>query len=201
MKDDWKVTELNDVVVKKRELSNGSVDVYLPYDEPSEDASWIIELARREEEIDQTGMISFDAVNSPEQVLKDATISYLKYLRNYTTKLSSVFNSTKSVNGATIKVYGISNTEADFMVFRNSLKLIFSAQRPGAIQISFNTSTGGFFTNTQLNSTSTADQIGDVINAQLGPFNEAIWTYQGRKINTQEMVKYYMTRFLQNSSR
>ena len=70
MKDDWKVTELNDVVVKKRELSNGSVDIYLPYDEPSEDASWIIELARREEEIDQTGMISFDAVNSPEQVLK-----------------------------------------------------------------------------------------------------------------------------------
>ncbi len=201
MKDDWKVTELNDVVVKKRELSNGSVDVYLPYDEPSEDASWIIELARREEEIDQTGMISFDAVNSPEQILKDATISYLRYLRNYTTKLSSVFNSTKNVNGATIKVYGISNTEADFMVFRNSLKLIFSAQRPGAIQISFNTSTGGFFTNTQLNSTSTADQIGDVINAQLGPFNEAIWTYQGRKINTQEMVKYYMTRFIQNSSR
>ena len=44
-------------------------------------------------------------------------------------------------------------------------------------------------------------QIGDVINAQLGPFNEAIWTYQGRKINTQEMVKYYLTRFIQNSSR
>jgi len=201
MKDDWKVSELNDVVVKKRELSNGSVDVYLPYDEPSEDASWVIELARMEEEIDQTGMISFDAVNSPERVLKDSTISYLKYLRNYITKLASVFNSTKSVSGATVKVYGISNTEADFMVFRNSLKLIFSAQRPGAIQVSFNTSTGGFFTNAQLNSTSTAEQIGDVINAQLGPFNEAIWTYQGRKINTQEMVKYYLTRFIQNSSR
>jgi len=201
MKDDWKVTELNDVVVKKRELSNGSVEVYLPYDEPSEDANWIIELARKEEEIDQTGMISFDAVDSPERVLKDATISYLLYLRNYITKLGSVFNSTKSATGATIKVYGISNSEADFMAFRNSLKLIFSAQRPGAIQISFNTSTGGFFTNNQLNSTSTSEQIGDVINAQLGPFNEAIWTYQGRKINTQEMVKYYLTRFIQNSSR
>lgn len=101
MKDDWKVTELNDVVVKKRELSNGAVDVYLPYDEPSEDASWIVQLARKEEDIDQTGMISFDAVNSQEQVLKDATISYLRYLRNYTTKLSSVFNSTKNAAGST----------------------------------------------------------------------------------------------------
>lgn len=203
MKDDWKVTDLNSVVVNKKEISgaNNPVEIYLPYDEPSEDVSWLMDLARSEEDIDKTGMINYDAASSPEKVLKDATVSYLKYLRNYTTKLASVFNSHKSLASSGIKVYGISNTDADFMVFRNSLKLIFSAQRPGVIQISFNAHTGAFFTSPTITPSGTAEQIGDVIHAQLGPFNEAIWTYQGRKINNHEMVRYFLTRFIQNSAR
>jgi hypothetical protein len=202
MKDDWKVTDLNDVVIKKKEITGKDpVDIYLPYDEPTEDVSWLMDLARAEEDIDKTGMINYDAASSPEKVLKDATISYLTYLRNYSTKLAGVFNSNKSLASSGIKVYGIANTEADFMVFRNSLKLIFSAQRPGVIQISFNAHTGAFFTSPTITPSGTAEQIGDVIHAQLGPFNEAIWTYQGRKVNTQEMVRYFLTRFIQNSSR
>ena len=194
MKDNWKIRELSEVV--------DTVDVYLPYEEPPEDASWVVDLARMEEEIDQTGVISFDASTSPEKVLKEGTVLYLRFLRNYVTKLSSMFNSHKSVSSSAIKVYGIANTDADFMVFRNSLKLIFSAQRPGVIQISYNAHTGGFFTPSGgINPTPTTEQLGDVIHAQLGPFNEAVWTYQGRKVNAKEMVRYFLTRFIQSSAR
>jgi len=201
MKEDWKVSELNDIVVKKKGMDGSNVDVYLPYDEPSDDSSWIIDLARAEEDIEKTGVINYDAASSPEKVLKDATIYYLRYLRNYITKISSIFNSNKTAASSAIKVYSIANTEADFMVFRNSLKLIFSAQRPGAVQVSFNSHSGGFYTTAQLNPTASAEQTGDIIHAQLGPFNEAVWTYQGRKISSHEMVRYFLTRFIQNSSR
>ena len=192
MDNEWKVGRLNE---------KESVNIYLPYDEPSEDTNWLCELARSEDEIDKTGVINFDASASPEKVLKDATVSFLRYLRNYTGKLAGIFNSYKSLASSGIKIYGIANTEADFMVFRNSLKLIFSAQRPGVIQISFNAHTGAFFTSANVTPSGSAEQIGDVIHAQLGPFNEAIWTYQGRPVNTKEMIRYFTTRFIQNSVR
>jgi len=202
MNNEWKVGGLNDLVAKKKDTSNKeAVNIYLPYDEPSEDTNWLCELARSEDEIDRTGVINFDAASSPEKVLKEATVSYLRHLRNYTAKLAGIFNSYKSLASSGIKIYSIANTEADFMVFRNSLKLIFSAQRPGVIQISFNAHTGAFFTSPTITPSGSAEQIGDVIHAQLGPFNEAIWTYQGRPVNTREMLRYFLSRFIQNSVR
>lgn len=191
--DNWKVSELDKINNRKED-----VDIYLPYEEIEDDNSWIIDLARVEDNIEQTGEINFDSTIPAEKILKDSTLKYLKYLRSHITKLITIFNSNKSVNTSSIKVYGISNTEADFMVFRNSLKLIFSMQRPGIIQISYNVSTGGFFTNSTI---STAEQRGDLIHAQLGPFNETIWMYQGKKINTKEMIRFFISRFVQNSVR
>ena len=200
MRDEWTVTDLGNLTSKTKE-SKDTVDVYIPYDEVNQDASWVVELARSEEEIEQTGVINYEASHAPEKILKDATVYYLRSLRNHISKLAALFNSNKSISVSGIKVYAIGNTEADFMVFRNSLKLIFSAQRPGVIQISFNAHTGGFFTNTAVNPNGSSEQLGDIIHAQLGPFNEAVWTYQGRSVNTKEMLRYYITRFIQNSSR
>jgi hypothetical protein len=194
MIEDWKVKETEN----KNKNINTDIDVYIPYEDELDDNSWIMELAKSEEEIEQTGMINFDASISTEKILQKNTMSYLKFLRKSVTKLSSIFNANKSTSSSSIKIYGISNTEADFMVFRNSLKLIFSAIRPGAIQITYNVHTGAFFTE---NIHASGEKRGDVINATLGPFNETIWTYKGKTVNTKEMLKYFMTKFIQNSSR
>jgi hypothetical protein len=197
MRDDWKVGGLNDIVLKKKELSG--IDVFIPFEETLEDSSWLVGLARNEDEIERTGMISYEANEPVEKILKEGTIAFLNHMRALITKYASIFNAHRSEASSALKVYGINNTEADFMVFRNSLKLLYSMQRPGVIQISFNLHSGGFFTSSSVTPAGIAEQIGDVINAQLGPFNETVWVYQGRKINTPYMIKYHLTKFIQNS--
>lgn len=189
MKEDW---QINDYIVKVKDLKNIEPDLSVDKE------SWILELAQIEDNIERTGVINYDDVNTPERFLQKANFDLLVYLRLEVISLISVFNKNKSQASSSIKVYRINNTDADFMVFRNSLKLVFSSQRPGVIQISFNVSSANIYTNLNISS---KDKVGDVIQAQLGPFNEAIWTFQGVKINVFQMLKFYLTKFIQNSVR
>jgi hypothetical protein len=190
MNEDWK-TERN--FIKVNDISNiaNSASIY------SED-DWIVDLAQKEDNIEKTGLISFDDVNTPEKFLQGATIDLLIKLRQRTIKLINVFNNSKSQTSSSIKLYRINNTEADFMVFRNALKLIFSIQRPGVLEVSFNVSSASLYSNLGI---SNNEKVGDLIQAQLGPFNEAVWTFQGIRINLEIMLKYYLTKFIQNSVR
>ena len=47
----------------------------------------------------------------------------------------------KMVDG---EIYGIANTHADFMLFRNGFKLIFSLKEPGAVSVRFHYVGAGF---------------------------------------------------------
>lgn len=189
MKEDW---QLSDYIVKVQDVKNTEAEV-------SDDReSWVIELAQMEDNIERTGVINYDEINTPERFLQKANLELLQKLRLEVLSLVSVFNKNKSSSSSSIKVYRINNTDSDFMVFRNSLKLVFSSQRPGVVQISFNVSSASIYSNLSI---SPNDKIGDVIQAQLGPFNEAIWAFQGVKINVFQMLKFYLTKFIQNSVR
>ena len=86
------------------------------------------------------------------------------------------------------------------MVFRNSLKLIFSNPRQGVCHIRFTSLAGGAYT--RMLQTKNEDPIdGDVLEAQIGPFNEVYWTYRGQRISADFLVKHYLTEFIKNSSR
>ncbi|MFL4294751.1 hypothetical protein P9445_22145, partial [Enterobacter asburiae] len=50
---------------------------------------------------------------------------------------SSAFNQLKGSTLGHIRIYGISKTRADFMLFRNGYKLIFSLRQPGLITVSY----------------------------------------------------------------
>ena len=79
MKDMWTVDDLNNVGAK----TSDSPDVYIPYDETSLEAFWLVEMARGEEEIEHTGVINYDATRSPEQILNYKTIAYLLILKKF----------------------------------------------------------------------------------------------------------------------
>jgi hypothetical protein len=111
----------------------------------------------------------------------------------------------------TIKVYGISNTKADFLLFRNSLKLVITFSKPGQIEISFHSISGGLFAphkmpekNKRLGIPRPPGEIevesGDFVDIELGPFNEALWNFKGHQVTPTAVVRFYLTEFIKNSA-
>ena len=52
---------------------------------------------------------------------------------------AAAFNQLKGSTLGQMRIYGISKTKADFMLFRNGYKLIFSMKQPGVITVSYST--------------------------------------------------------------
>src|SRR5207244_4300493 len=68
-----------------------------------------------------------------------STIEFLSELRDQFTEFVRVFN-VYSENGTRfheVKIYNLANSAADFMVFRNQIKLLVANSAHGVIQISF----------------------------------------------------------------
>lgn len=104
----------------------------------------------------------------------------------------------KGLSVGNIKIYGIANTRADFMLFRNGLKLIFSLQKAGTISVKMNY--GGYFP-TKMATDSAPDQE-ELIESQWGAFNELFWTYRKVRISgSDHMVRFYLSRFIHESAK
>lgn len=173
--------------------------------------SWLEELAKAEISMEQTGKIDAFGHWDEEKILKDHSIDFLNQLRTIFQNYASHFNELRRDSRSTIKIYGISGTEADFLVFRNSVKLLVTYSKPGQLEISFHTLSGGLYTPTHRKVGSTRNKIppppseiegavGDLIHIELGPFNEAYWTFQGIPIAAPALVRFYLTEFVKNSA-
>jgi len=99
-----------------------------------------------------------------------------------------------------IKVYGVAQTAADFMLFRNQIKLIFSNSAHGVIQISFAQHVRGTLAVDGQDQNSIAvnaplgGQAQDLM-AQLGPFRDVFWTFHGEKVAPDQVSKFYFAEF------
>ena len=174
-------------------------------------ADWIQELAKAEISVEQTGeMDAFGHLNE-EKILNLHTLEFLKELRNCFQNYANHFNQCRKDSRQTVKVYGIAQTEADFLVFRNSLKLVVSFSKPGQIEITFHTLSGGLFAPKKITPAakragiprppgSLEAESGDCLDIELGPFNEAYWTFKGTRIEPSSLARFYLTEFIKNSS-
>ena len=157
--------------------------------------SWIKELVRSESGKDASCHGAFSEDITPSQSdLKEHSIEFLKQLKTAFTAQFADFNRLKGFSGS-VKIYGIADTEADFMLFRKGHKLVFSLKEPGliAVQMKFNDQI--------LNTTmSSSGQPADLIKGEWGPFNELKWTYHNQTININHLIRYYITYFVKNST-
>jgi hypothetical protein len=130
------------------------------------------------------------------------SIAFLNELKNVFVDAASSFNQLKGSSVGRIKIYGISNTHADFMLFRNGFKLIFSLKEPGVIGIRFHY-VGATFAHVAAASDNgqkvPADE--DLLFARWGAFGDLLWTYQDLPIKMDFLVRYYMTRFIRESAK
>lgn len=173
---------------------------------------WLEELAKSEMMTEQTGQIDPFGHLDYEKILKNQTLFFLAELRNLFQECAIRFNQHRKDPRHSIKVYGIAETEADFLVFRNSLKLVVTYSKPGQIEVSFHTLSGGIYAPPKkaVNNVvrggipsppgETGLSSGDLIEIELGPFNEAYWNYHGTRVTVPSLVRFYLTEFIKNSS-
>lgn len=165
--------------------------------------SWIENLALEELNMDESGVINFNHHLDPTQLLEESSIEFMDQLREKVELFTHKFNQYRGgINSsAQIKIFKISNTVNDFMVFRNSLRLIFARKAHDLISIGF-LSTSGNLMAPRLNAKEAPMQnTTHEVKANLGPFNNITWRFMGEPIEINSLVRHYISEFIAASAR
>lgn len=164
------------------------------------DTRWIEQLALDEVNMEETGVIQFQTMN-PEKMLEEASVELMGELRELFEIYVDKFNRHRGQfnNQHNIRIFKISDTVNDFMLFRNSLKLIIARRSADTISIGF-LSNSGSLRAAKLNTEGLEQKIHD-IRGHLGPFGHIQWKFQGDDIHFPSLVRHYMTQFAQLSAR
>lgn len=171
---------------------------------------WIHDLIRTEAEMEESGLVDVSFTVEPERAMIGAALTFLGELKNEFHDAIEVFNEMKHHSAGKIKLYGIAKTPADFMLFRNGIKLIFSLKQPGIISVRTH------FTNPALPVVTSMNLIGSTVaqpvtspqfrseesllELKWGPFEEVIWTYKSQPIKIDSVVKHYLTQFIRDTT-
>ncbi len=165
--------------------------------------TWLHDLARAEVHPEAEKLLELDSVYDPQQLVEESAVQFLAELRESAAEFAKIFNS-YSDSGAKfqeVKIYSVAQSAADFMLYRNQVKLIFSNSARGLIQISFTQhhrggvavdgQDHGFDEGSRLNASSSVQEI----LAQIGPFRDVYWTFQGEKVNPAQLAKFHFIEF------
>jgi len=161
--------------------------------------TWIENLAMDELNMEESGVVFFNEHLNPNEYLEESSVNLVDEIRELFEIYVTKFNQFRGNQGS-IKIFKISNTVNDFMLFRNSLKLVVARRSPDVISIGFLSNTGGLYS-ARLNQDLPATAEAHELRAQLGAFNDIAWTFNGERINLDSMVKHYLTEFIKHSAR
>lgn len=165
---------------------------------------WLKELVKSEQQMEESGMVDMTYGYDQDRMLAQETLQYMLTLKAEFVDCSSAFNELKPSPLGRIKVYGIAKTHADFMLFRNGFKMIFSIKTAGQVSIRFNFIGGNFIPGAGATGQDSAGQNlmeEQILTAKWGPFGEIIWTAGGQPVKLEYMVRHFMTLFLRESSK
>ena len=88
--------------------------------------------------MDEAGIVDFNEHLDPSIFIEESSIKFMNEIRDLFEVYITRFNECRggANSGAQLKIFKISNTVNDFMIFRNSLRLIFSRKSSDLIVIS-----------------------------------------------------------------
>ncbi|MGZ3695245.1 MAG: hypothetical protein ACXWQO_13985 [Bdellovibrionota bacterium] len=164
---------------------------------PSRDAHWLKRLVDNESELLRTGAGDFISHQDHRKVVEEATLEFMHEIKEEFLNCVDLFNSYRGGSHLpnSVKIFNISNTAADFIVFRNTLKLVISNPALGVINCSF-VNRANTFTKAPVKS----KKEGYDLIAQLYPFNDLAWTFHGERVNVEAVVRYLFTDFVKSSA-
>lgn len=160
-------------------------------------SGWIHDLARAETHPDAERLLGLASNLDPHQVVEEETVRFLTELRERFAEFARVFNSYSEANArfAEIKLYSVAQTSADFMLYRNQVKLVVSNAAHGVITLAFTQHTRESFGFDGANPESTGAKAQELL-AQIGPFRDVKWTFQGEEVKPEQIAKYYFAEFV-----
>lgn len=145
---------------------------------------WAAQLAYHERKLEKEGTVDYGLPFRRQELLVDRTKEYARVLQSTFRKYIEIFNQARQSPAHAMQLYKVSRTEEDFLLFRNGVKLIVSAQHAGKISFSFNQ----FLTPLSQNQT----QAHIEIDAVWGPFDQLHWTYKGERVQLLDIVRYFI---------
>jgi hypothetical protein len=161
---------------------------------------WIEKLAIEEINMEESGIINYSNHLNPIHELEASSVAFMDQLKTEFEICVNKFNELRSLNDPSrlIKIFKISNTVNDFMLFRNGLKLVIARKGADVINIGFISNTGGIFA-ARMNYEAHSTQKLHEIKASVGPFNKIRWTFMGEPVEIDALVKHYLTEFIKHT--
>ena len=163
-------------------------------------SQWIENLALEELRMDESGIVNFNDHLNTSFFLEESSIQLMDEIKSLTEFYIEKFNNFRGPTGGQIKLLKISNTVNDFLLFRNSLRLIFVRKNIDLITIGFRSATGQIF-GPRINEQSAITEGPHEIKAEVGAFNQIIWHFLGKEIDVEAMTRHYITEFIRSSAR
>lgn len=167
--------------------------------------AWIHDLARAEAHPDAERVLGLGSALDPHQLVEESTIQFLQELRERFNEYARVFNSYSEAGArfSETKIYSVAQTPADFMIFRNQVKLVIANSAHGVIQIAFaqhNRSIASMAANFDgANPQSVQGPQPQELLAQVGPFRDVKWTFQGEQVKPEQIAKFYFAEFARST--
>jgi hypothetical protein len=169
---------------------------------------WIHDLAKAEIHPEAERLLQLGGASDPQQIVEESSVGFLTELRDTFQDYARAFNAL-SESGSKfqeVKIYNIAQSNADFMLYRNQIKLMVSNPTHGVIQISFAQHNRGVLApgTTVVDGQSSApqqtspSQSQDLL-AQIGPFRDVFWTFQGEKVTPSQVAKFYFAEFTRST--
>lgn len=170
---------------------------------PSEiSTTWIENLAIEEINMEESGVININEHLDPVHRLEESSIELMEKIKELFEIYVTRFNElrTDKDSAKQIKIFKISNTVNDFMLFRNSLKLVVARRSPEVITIGFLSNSGGLFA-ARLNFEEGSSTRVHEIKASVGAFNNIQWRFHGELVEIDSLVKHHLTEFIRHTAR
>jgi hypothetical protein len=152
---------------------------------------WAAELAHTERRMERLGEVEYSTSFKKQEMLKVQTAEFMAVLRHEFSRQIEVFNEARQSGAQAVHLYRITNTEQDFMLFRNSVKLVISGQRSGRVLFAFNQFLGQIYASSQ--------NPNFELEAQWNAFDQLVWTYRGDRVQVQDIIRFFLSEFVRQS--
>jgi len=152
---------------------------------------WAAELAHTERRMERLGEVEYSTSFKKQEMLKTQTSEFMAVLRHEFARQIETFNEARQSGAQAVHLYRITNTEQDFMLFRNGVKLVVSGQRSGRVLFAFNQFLGQIYASSQ--------NPNFELEAQWNAFEQLVWTYRNDRVQLQDIIRFFLSEFVRQS--